>query len=94
MNLRLHKGKVPILSSGKDTIHLVDFPSWEDFSVMYSKYVSAAKLARNYDILRDRASGLTLAEIKDKHFVSRERARQIEAKFLRLMQRAHSSKTD
>lgn len=92
MNLRLHKGKVPIASA--NSIEFVEFPSRESFNAMYGNRVTVAHLARDWDILRDRASGLTLSEIKDKYAISRERARQIEAKFLRLMRRAHASRTD
>ena len=92
INLRLCNGKVPIRNTGNvDIIILVDFPTKEVFQEMYRKYHSAASIDKHYAVVRMRADGNTL-EVCGKHFgITKQRVREIEAKFLRKMQEYRSS---
>ena len=88
MNLKLYGGRVPIGTGDPDSpIRVVDFPSKEEFDSLWGKAVRAENRDRYWDMLTTRAGGASLAEVAYRHSVSRERLRQIEAKFLRLMRR-------
>lgn len=88
MNLKLYGGRVPIVTGDPDSpIKVVDFPSKEEFDSLWGKAVRAENRDRYWDMLTTRAGGASLAEVAYRHSVSRERLRQIEAKFLRLMRR-------
>lgn len=88
MNLKLYGGRVPIGTGDPDNpIRVVDFPSRDDFNALWGKGVRAENRDRYWDMLTTRAGGASLAEVAYRHSVSRERLRQIEAKFLRLMRR-------
>jgi hypothetical protein len=78
-----------------DLIILVDFPTREVFSEIYKKGYSQPAINKNYDILVMRAAGHTLLDCGKFYGVTKQRIRQIEAKFLRKMQEYRSSlKTD
>jgi hypothetical protein len=96
VNLRLCGGKVPIQNAGNiDIVILVDFPTKEIFQVIYKKYHNAASIDRHYDIVKMRAAGHSLTECGKAFNLTKERIRQIEAKFLRKMREYRSSlKTD
>jgi hypothetical protein len=88
MNLRMYGGRVPIPTGDEDTpIRLVDFPTKEEFDALWGKAVKAENRARYWGMMTARAGGASLAEVGRAYAVSRERMRQIEAKFLRLMRR-------
>ena len=91
MNLKLFGGKVPIYQAG--AVHLVDFPSREVFDGLFARS-PAVNRDQYWQILNQRAKGFTLAESGKPYGYSRERVRQIEAKFLRGMTIAFSSTTD
>jgi hypothetical protein len=95
-NLRLYGGKVPLRNSGNvDLIILVDFPTKEVFQVIYKKYHNADSIEKHYSIVKMRAAGHSLSECGKAFDLTKERIRQIEAKFLRKMQEYRSSlKTD
>lgn len=91
MNLKLYGGRVPLRSGSPDhPITLVDFPSQELFRSLYTNKVRSENLDRYWEILCARARGQSMADTARAHGVSKERVRQIEAKFLRLMQQHHS----
>ena len=94
INLRLCGGKVPVQNT-EGVIILIDFPTREVFSEIYKKGYSQPAINKNYDILVMRAAGHTLLECGKFYGVTKQRVRQIEAKFLRKMQEYRSSlKTD
>lgn len=88
MNLRLYSGKVPIETG--DPVHpirLVEFPSREEFDALYAKRVEAKFVDRYYQLLTARVDGATLEAAAEPLGITRERARQIEARFLTLMRK-------
>jgi uncharacterized protein (DUF433 family) len=88
MNLRLYGGRVPLPSTNPDhPIVLVDFPDRATFESLYGKGVTAESLDRQWGILKGRAQGKSLTEAAKDYGITKERVRQIEAKFLRLMQK-------
>lgn len=92
-NLRLFNGRVPVAINNPDhPIVLVDFPTREDFDLLYGRRVSADHLDRYWHMLKSRAEGKTLIEAGKPYGLTRERVRQIEAKFLRLMTRTYAKK--
>lgn len=86
MNLRMFSGKVPI-QTGDDThpVRLVEFPARGQFDALYGNTVKADSLERYYQLLSARANGATLDAAAKPLQITKERARQIEARFLRLM---------
>lgn len=91
MNLKMFNGKVPIYQDG--SVHLVDFPAREVFDTFFAR--SPAQNRDHYwVILNARSKGNTLAHSGKPFGYSRERVRQIEAKFLRKMRQEFSSKID
>lgn len=92
-NLRSCGGRVPIRTADPDRpIRLVDFPNRSTFESLYSKRVTGENVGRYWEMLTDRAKGATLADAAKKQGITRERLRQIEAKFLRLMRKLHEKK--
>jgi hypothetical protein len=88
MNLKDGRGRVPIKNSTQHEATpylLVDFPTWEVFQQMYSKHKSAELKAKYWQILRARSEGQTLDQSGRPYGITRERVRQIEARFQRLM---------
>jgi hypothetical protein len=92
MNLNESKGKVAVYGDGHYPWKLVDFPDFETFGDLYKGYVRPDSLAQKYQILTERAQGKSLTEVGKIHGISKERIRQIEAKFLRLFRQHHLKK--
>jgi DNA-directed RNA polymerase specialized sigma subunit len=83
MNLKNCNGRVPIFVGGNHPYKLVDFPTKE---VFFSLYKNRDDLKEKYwQMMRLRAEGHTLNEVGSQFGVTKERIRQIEAKFLRLL---------
>jgi hypothetical protein len=88
IGLREYKGRVPILTGHPDTpVLLIDFPSREEFDALYGNRVSAESREKYFEMLQARSKGATFVEAGKLAGVTRERVRQVEAKFLRLMRR-------
>jgi hypothetical protein len=85
MTLKEGRGKVPIPMSGSSPYKLVDFPSREVFDSMYNRQVSDDSKDKYWDILNARSRGATLVEAGRPYSITRERVRQIEARFIRLV---------
>jgi hypothetical protein len=93
MNLSKFNGRVPVYTEVGDTPYrLVDFPSKADFDKMFYQSPTSNR-AYYYKMLKSRASGNTLVESGKPYGISRERARQIEAKFIRLMSVAYAKRS-
>lgn len=85
MNLKDAGGRVPIQTGDPDMPYrIVDFPTKEEFDKLMPR-ISQASRDKYWDILKRRAGGATLTESASEYGVTKERVRQIEAKFLRLM---------
>jgi hypothetical protein len=83
MNLQQANGKVPIPSCDFDRpILLIPFPTREQFNSLYGKRTDIDK---KWIVLTARAQGCTLLAAGASYGLSRERVRQIEEKFIRLM---------
>jgi hypothetical protein len=92
MNLKNCGGRVPIRNNSADTPYLlVDFPTKEVFHTLYSGYVPKANQDKYWDILSRRREGATLEQSGKPHAMTRERVRQIEAKFIYLMSKLHQT---
>jgi hypothetical protein len=85
MNLKNCGGRVPIKGHGDTPYLLVDFPTKEVFHSLYSGHVPLENQERYWDILQRRTAGATLEAAGKPYAVTRERVRQIEAKFIRLV---------
>jgi hypothetical protein len=88
MNLRDGRGKVPIRNTTQHeaTPYLwVDFPTQKEFYDLYAKHNSHELKYKYWTILKRRAEGMTLQESGKPYGITRERVRQIEARFQRLM---------
>jgi hypothetical protein len=83
MNLRLAKGKVPIRGKGETPFLLIDFPSKEDFVKVYKGHTY--NIDMYWDIVNRLSSGMTMVEAGKPYALTRERVRQIEAKFITLL---------
>jgi hypothetical protein len=97
ISLKEGRGKVPIINTTKNEATpylLVDFPTWDVFQQMYSKHKSAELKAKYWDILLARSSGKTLDQSGKPHGITRERVRQIEARFQRLMGERYSTQLE
>lgn len=86
-NLRIYGGRVPLPGTTDNPVTLVDFPSREDFIALWGNRVTAESKEKYFDILSNRAAGKTLNEVGKPYGLGRERVRQIEAKFIRLLHR-------
>lgn len=94
MNLKEGKGLVPIQTNDKlSPYRLVEFPDRDTFNELFHKSIPPATLSKFWDILKCRAGGSTLADAGKAYGLSRERIRQIEAKFIRRVGHHHASKT-
>lgn len=99
MQLKQCGGRVPLRNTRGDIPYLlVDFPTRDEFDALWNKGVSAENRNRYWTMLTKRAEGATLTEAGRLCNISKERVRQIEAKFLRLMTQKYqallASKTD
>jgi hypothetical protein len=83
MNLKMGKGKVPIVNTYGDYQYLlVDFPTREWFDEAYKRNTIEQR-DKYWDILTKRSGGATLEDSGYAYALSRERIRQIEGKFIR-----------
>jgi hypothetical protein len=97
MNLREGGGRVPIKNSTQHEATpylLVDFPTRSEFDVLYSKHKSALLKDRYWGILTYRSQGHSLRECGNKFGLTRERVRQIEARFQRLVGQSFSTQLE
>lgn len=85
LNFRLTGGRVPIFLGGDTPYVLVDFPTREAFNSLYSHHTPQESRDKYWDILTRRRDGATLEAAAKPYALSRERVRQIEARFFRLM---------
>ena len=88
MNLKEGGGKVPIWNSTQHEATpylLVEFPTREEFDSLYSKHKSQDLKDRYWNILILRSQGKTLVDSGNPFGLTRERVRQIEARFQRLV---------
>jgi len=85
MNLKECNGRVPILTGDVDRpFLLIDFPTREKFDLIF-KNSSAEHKDKYWEIIQGRSNGHALAFLAKSYSLSRERIRQIEAKFIRRM---------
>jgi acetyl-CoA acetyltransferase len=97
MNLKDGGGRVPIRNSTKNEATpylLVSFPTREEFDVLYSKHKSTDLKDRYWQMLNYRSQGHTLDECGKLFGLTRERVRQIEARFQRLVGNNFSTQTE
>jgi hypothetical protein len=87
MNLKLAKGKVPIRGKGETPFLLIDFPSKQEFKKIYKGHASNTEMY--WDIVNRLSSGMTMVEAGKPYALTRERIRQIEARFIRLLGEAY-----
>ena len=85
MNLKNCGGRVPIKGHGDTPYLLVDFPTKEVFQDLYKKYHRPDIIDRHYAIVKMRSEGYTLKRCGEEFGITKERVRQVEAKFLRKM---------
>jgi len=94
MNLKQGNGLVPIRTNDAlSPYKLVEFPDKGIFGTLFHATVTPVTVDKYWEILKRRSSGSTLEEAGNPYKLSRERVRQIEAKFLRMVTRLHLSKT-
>lgn len=84
MNLRQAKGKVPIRGRGETPFLLVDFPTKEEFTKLYRK-LHGDNLEKYWCVVNMLKDGATMQEAGKPYALTRERVRQIEAKFKTLV---------
>lgn len=97
ISLRDGKGKVPIRNSTQHEATpylLVDFPSREQFDRLYAKHKSQELRDKYWTILNSRAQGATLVDAGKPFGLTRERVRQIEARFQRLVGQSFSTQLE
>jgi hypothetical protein len=97
MNLKDGRGRVPIRNSTKNEATpylLVSFPTREEFDVLYSRQKSTALKDRYWQMLNYRSQGYTLAECGKLFGITRERVRQIEARFQRKVAISYSTQIE
>jgi len=85
MNLRECNGMVPIRTDDIERPwKLIPFPGKEEFSAMFkSRRGPSVNIDRYWEVLTTRASGANLTETAKQFGITKERVRQMEAKFLR-----------
>lgn len=97
VSLKEGRGRVPIKNSTEHEATpylLVSFPTREEFDVMYSKHKSQELKDKYWSILNSRAQGKTLEESGKPFGLTRERTRQIEARFQRLVGERYSTQLE
>jgi len=82
VNLKSCGGRVPVFVGGETPYIFVDFPSRDSFDD-WNRRCSQDNRNKYWSMLVDRAKGASLIECAKPYGLSRERARQIEARFLR-----------
>lgn len=90
-NLRIYGGRVPLPGSLDSPIKLVDFPSESEFMDLWGNRITAESKIKYFEMLSARAAGKSLKEVALPYGISRERIRQIEAKFIRLLGKAQKT---
>lgn len=93
MNLKQSKGKVPIQGRGETPYLMVDFPDRELFNQLFAR-VHGGNRDKYWNILNSLKNGATMAEAGKPFSLTRERVRQIEAKFIRLVGGAYWTEVD
>jgi hypothetical protein len=96
-NLKEGRGKVPIRNTTQHEATpylLVDFPTREEFDAMYSKHRSQELKDKYWAILKARSQGKTLVDSGNPFGLTRERVRQIEARFQRLMGKRYTTQLE
>jgi len=88
MNLKDGAGKVPIWTGGETPWLLVDWPTIETFREMW-KRTPPDLVERYWRILCSRRDGAKLSEAGAVFGLTKERVRQIEARFQRSMREHH-----
>jgi transcriptional regulator of heat shock response len=86
MNLKQGGGLVPLRNNNPSSnapYLLVEFPNQSVFRELYRKGITDETLSKYWNILQSRLKGSTLDEAGRPYGLSRERVRQIEAKFIR-----------
>jgi hypothetical protein len=94
VSLKEGRGKVPIRNTTQNEATpylLVDFPTREEFDVLYSKHKSQELKDRYWTILNLRSQGNTLVDSGNQFGLTRERIRQIEARFQRLVEKKYTT---
>jgi hypothetical protein len=97
MNLKEGRGLVPIKNKNPNSnapYLLVEFPTPVVFRSLYRNSITDATLEKYREIFQVRMLGGTLEEAGKHHGISRERVRQIEAKFLRAMERRYAQTSE
>jgi hypothetical protein len=85
MNLKEGNGRVPLRVGGETPWLLVPFPTREEFNAVYTRLIVEKSGDKYWKILSARSQGYTLEAAGAPFNITRERVRQIEAKFQRLM---------
>ena len=81
----LKNGRVPVRTGDKNyPVVMFLFPSKKKFKSLYRKGTNEDLLEKYWEILSRRIKGYTLVESGEQYGLTRERVRQIEAKFIRL----------
>jgi hypothetical protein len=97
INLKDGRGKVPIRNSTQHEATpylLVSFPDRVEFDRLYTKHKSQELKDRYWAILNSRAQGQTLEQSGKPFGLTRERVRQIEARFQRLVGESYRTQTE
>ena len=93
MNLRDSEGRVPVHTGCPTNPYiLVEFPTFPEYIALHKRRVRAELLYKYFDILKRRRLGMSLIDAGKPHKLTKERVRQIEAKFLRLFREAYFAK--
>jgi hypothetical protein len=90
LNLKQAGGMVPIRTTTdpSNPYTLIPFPDREAFFAAYKDrhhHTPDESIAKYFDMAKLRSDGATLTEIANTFGLTKERVRQIEAKFLRIM---------
>jgi hypothetical protein len=94
MNLKEGRGRVPIRNTTQHEATpylLVSFPTREEFDALYAKHSSYNLKERYWQMLNYRSQGHTLEESGRLFGLTRERVRQIEARFQRLVGESYTT---
>lgn len=97
VSLKEWRGRVPIRNSTQHEATpylLVDFPTREEFDTLYSKHKSQELKDRYWSILNLRSQGKTLVDSGNPFGLTRERVRQIEARFQRLVGKRYTTQLE
>lgn len=93
MNLKQSRGKVAIRGRGETPYLMVNFPDRELFDKLFGR-VNDALREKYWNIVNNRSLGMTLEDSGKPFALTRERVRQIEAKFIRLVGGAYWTEVD